>query len=321
MVVRSDSGRAVLAAGQTLLSHTSNKVIFQLDARKGHKNGAVLVGQYCAQERHDRGECLRMNLVEPKGIAVSYREDLYFIDDRDLWRFPMSRAPLLNHTAGDSRCKNEQLMNERYAQASETQRLVTSAEKAGFRMRCGVTYKVSDFAFQMPTKLLYNPLEDSLYIVDQSLVYKLHLKSLTLATVIGCHDPLPPGSHIRDITFNPDGELIFATATQIFIRSSLDHSVSLIAGSNGEPSSFQPHLDLAHSYSFHGITAITSNVHGELFVADSTAHRAMVSVLSVFLDLAEPCLLSIIRFRAPYFVPGIIYGLLNIISKKSKINE
>ncbi|VDL90453.1 unnamed protein product [Schistocephalus solidus] len=314
--------RGGIGAGRAglFVSDARNKAIWwiSLIRRDFHQ---MFIGEQCPPN-DTFPDCFRMQLTHPKGLVVTFNEDLFFLDDKRLWRHPLRRSPTPPDSQKQSRIRVEHVIGQ-------------MGETTG-PLPCGRSLHASKVQLLAPTALAYNPIEDSVYYVDEKRVFRLDLASrmvsLAAGRLPGCPTTqrggqptsLPPlavdfeFSEIRSIAFSVHGELLIAESEVLWIRRS-DDRLYLFAGArtstpwnSGLQSSLHrilkaptparlpfdqltpsPPSTPARDFRFSNITFIAVGIFNDVYVADG-GHNVVVSIYS------EPQRTSINEVSANY---------------------
>ncbi|VDL25548.1 unnamed protein product [Hymenolepis diminuta] len=293
------------------ISDTNNRTIWWTSlARRDFSQ--MVISELCPPNE-TMSDCLRMPLTKPKGLVVTYNEDLFFIDDKRLWRYQLRRPP--------------------GQKSSRMELVIGQSDGSGMPMSCERSLPANKVQLTDPTFIAYNPVEDCLYYVDDKRVYRLHLASrmisLAAGKLPGCkpystsNSNSPSGSspssdqssesakapfavdvefsEIRGIAFSSMGELYIGESDVIWIRRS-DGRLHLFAGtkstpawnipqgtssrllhpSKKTPTYSQINLLVEHpaiDFQFVNITSISVGIFDEVFVADS-GHNVVFAVRS-----------------------------------------
>nr|VZI09465.1 unnamed protein product [Spirometra erinaceieuropaei] len=300
--------RGGIGAGRAglFVSDARNKAIWwiSLIRRDFHQ---MFIGEQCPPN-DTFPDCFRMQLTHPKGLVVTFNEDLFFLDDKRLWRHPLRRSPSPLDSQKQSRIRVEHVIGQ-------------MGEATG-PLPCGRSLHASKVQLVAPTSLAYNPVEDSVYYVDEKRVFRLDLASRMVSLAAGRLPGCPPSqrggqptslpplaidfefSEIRSIAFSVHGELLIAESEVIWIRRS-DDRLHLFAGARTStpwnsvvqtnlhrilqtptPTRLpfdqltpSPPLTPARDFRFSNITFIAVGIFNDVYVADG-GHNVVVSIFS-----------------------------------------
>uniref|UniRef100_A0A5K3EJB5 EGF-like domain-containing protein n=1 Tax=Mesocestoides corti TaxID=53468 RepID=A0A5K3EJB5_MESCO len=286
------------------ISDTRNKTIWWTSLVR-RDFSQMVISEQCPPN-NTYSDCLRMPLVHPKGLVVTYNEDLFFIDDKSLWRYQLRR------TAGQKPTRAELVIGQ--------------LDSASVPMSCERSLPTEKVKLVNPSVVGYNPVEDSIYYVDDKCVFRLHLASrmvsLAAGRLPGCKASVSTSSsrnledskapmavdveftEVRGIAFSSLGELYIAESEVIWIRRS-DGRLYPFAGTKTSAPWSQPRasVHLLHpsaraslpfdqstliseqlangapvrDFRFANITAIAVGIYDEVFVADA-GHNVVVGV-------------------------------------------
>ncbi|EUB56535.1 Teneurin-1 [Echinococcus granulosus] len=250
-------------------------------------------------------DCLRRSLMNPKGLVVTYNEDLFFIDDKQLWRY--------------------QLRNPPGQRSIRVELVIGQLGEIAVPMSCERSLPANKVQLVDPSFMAYNPVEDSIYYVDDKHVFRLHLASrmvsLAAGRLPGCKPHTSSStimtstsspttskapfavdvefSEIRGIAFSSLGDLYIAESEVIWIRRS-DGRLHLFAGSKSISAWDTPHITNSHlfrpvrkplpysqsalltehpalDFRFGNITSIAVGIFDEVFVSD-VGHNVVFAV-------------------------------------------
>ncbi|KAM7541919.1 hypothetical protein Aperf_G00000000663 [Anoplocephala perfoliata] len=291
------------------ISDTINRTIWWTSlARRDFSQ--MVISELCPPNE-TMSDCLRMPLTSPKGLVVTYNDDLFFIDDKRLWRYQLRRPP-------GERSKRVELV-------------IGQLDGSAVPMSCDRSLPTNKVQLNDPSLVAYNPVEDCLYYVDEKRVYRLHLASRMVSLAAGRLPGCKPYSsstfsnpsvyssksgafsevskapfaidvefsEIRGIAFSSVGELYIAESEVIWIRRS-DGRLHLFAGAKITAPRNTPQktnsrllnpIKKTQSYSqlnlmtenpavgfqFSNITSISVGIFDEVFVAD-TGHNVVFAV-------------------------------------------
>ncbi|VDK22841.1 unnamed protein product [Taenia asiatica] len=291
------------------ISDTRNRTIWWTSlARRDFSQ--MVISEQCPPN-DTMSDCLRRPLTNPKGLVVTYNEDLFFIDDKRLWRYR------LRSLSGQSSPRVELIIGQ--------------LDETAVPMPCEQSLPADKVQLIDPSFVAYNPVEDSIYYVDDKRVFRLHLASrmvsLAAGRLPGCkpHTPsisittstsssssTPPFGtskapfavdvefpEIRGIAFSSLGELYIAESEVIWIRHSdgrLHHFAGSTSKSVWDTSQitnlhllYPPRKSLPYSQSalltehsapefyFGNITSIAVGIFDEVFVSD-VGHNVVFAV-------------------------------------------